>query len=124
VYLDGGFEAARRVVLTVVGPALRPIRSGSLTVNNSKSALQEICQKAGLAAPDYRLISEKGPAHSRMFIIEVRLGEKALAKAKGASKKGAEQAAAEKALKAILGRKLKKLSSEAFVIEAGDLTLP
>ncbi len=124
VYLDGGFEAAQRVIRSIVGPALQPIKSGSQTLNNSKSALQEICQKAGLAAPDYRLVSEKGPAHSRTFVIEVRLGEKALAKAKGASKKTAEQAAAEKALKAILGRKLKRLSSEAFVIEAEDLILP
>jgi ribonuclease-3 len=124
VYLDGGFEAAKRFVCALLGSALKPIKSESQTINNSKSALQEICQKAGLAAPAYRLVSEKGPAHSRSFVVEVRLGEKTLAKAKGASKKGAEQAAAEKALKAFLGRKLKRLSPEAFVIEAEDLILP
>jgi len=123
VYLDGGFDAAKSFVSTMLGSALVPIRSESQTINNSKSALQEICQKAGLAAPGYRLLSEKGPAHSRTFVVEVRLGEKKLAKARGASKKGAEQAAAEKALRALLGRRFKKLSSEAFVIEAGDLVL-
>ncbi len=123
VYLDGGFETAKSFVSSLLGPALKPIRSGSQTINNSKSALQELCQKSGLAAPDYRLLSEKGPAHSRTFVVEVRLGEKKLAKARGASKKSAEQAAAEKALRALLGRRLKRLSSEAFVIEAGDLTL-
>lgn len=124
IYLDGGFEAARSFVAARVGPALKPIKTGSQTINNAKSALQEICQKAGLSAPDYRVLSEKGPAHDRTFVVEVRVGDKALAKAKGTSKKSAEQAAAEKALKAFLGRKLKRLSAEAFVIEAEDLTLP
>jgi len=76
-----------------------------------------------LAAPAYRLLSEKGPAHSRTFVVEVKLGERKLAKANGASKKAAEQAAAEKALRSLIGRKIKRLSSEAFVIEADDLAL-
>jgi ribonuclease-3 len=123
IYLDGGFEAAKRFVGARIGPALKPIKTVSQTINNAKSALQEICQKAGLAAPGYTLLSEKGPAHSRTFVVEVRYGDRGRAKAKGASKKSAEQAAAEKALKALLGRKFKRLSSEAFVIEAGDLAL-
>jgi len=124
VYIDGGFEAARRFICGLLKSSLKPIKSESLTISNSKSALQEICQKAGLQAPAYRLVSEKGPAHDRIFIVEVRLGEKVLAKSNGASKKSAEQAAAEKVLKAFFGRKIKKISPEAFVIEAEDLTLP
>jgi len=124
VYLDGGFEAARRFLCPLLGPSLKPVKSVSQTINNSKSALQEICQKAGLAAPAYRLVSEKGPAHDRTFVVEVRLGDKVLAKSKGPSKKSAEQAAAEKVLKGFFGRKIKKLSAEAFVIEANDLALP
>lgn len=124
VYIDGGFEAAGRFVRPLLGPALKPLRSESQTVNNSKSALQEICQKAGLPAPAYTIVSEKGPAHDRTFVVEVRLGDKVLAKSRGASKKSAEQAAAEKALKSFFGRKLKRISPEAFVIEAEDLTLP
>ncbi len=123
VYLDGGLEAARSFLSPLLATALRPMRTVSQTINNAKSALQEICQKAGLAVPDYRLLSEKGPAHSRTFVVEVRLGEKKLAESRGASKKGAEQAAAEKALKTLIGRKMKRISSEAFVIEAGDLTI-
>jgi len=124
VYLDGGFEASRRFLCPLLGAALKPVRSETQTVNNSKSALQELCQKAGLAAPAYCLVSEKGPAHDRTFAVEVRLGDKVLARSKGPSKKSAEQAAAEKVLKAFFGRKLKKLSAEAFLIEAEDLVLP
>ena len=122
VYLDGGFDAAKRFVSSLLGSALKPMRSESHTINNAKSALQEICQRAGLAAPGYRLVSEKGPAHSRTFVVEVRLGDKKLGQGRGASKKWAEQAAAEKALRSILGRKFKRLSSEAFVVDARDLT--
>jgi len=122
VYLDGGFEAARAIVRKLLSSSLRPFKSEALTINNAKSALQEICQKSGLPAPDYRLVSEKGPAHARTFVIEVRLGDETLAKSKGASKKVAEQEAAEKALKARFGKKIKRLSPEAFLIKAEDLT--
>jgi ribonuclease III len=124
VYLDGGIEAANRFIGGLLESSLKPIKSETMTVNNSKSALQEICQKAGLPAPDYRLVSEKGPAHDRTFVIEVHLGDKVLAKSKGPSKKSAEQKAAEKVLKAFFGRKIKRISPEAFMIEAEDLTLP
>ncbi|RPJ01322.1 MAG: ribonuclease III [Candidatus Aminicenantes bacterium] len=124
LYLDGGFDAARAFVTGLLGSRLKPIKSESQTINNSKSALQEICQKAGLAVPVYRLVLEKGPAHDRTFVIEVRLGEKVLARSKGASKKSAEQAAAERVLKSFFGRKIKRISPEAFIIEADDLVLP
>jgi len=124
VYLDGGFEAAKRFLYCLLESSLKPIKSETMTVNNAKSALQETCQKAGLPAPDYRLVSEKGPAHDRTFTIEVHLGDKVLAKSKGPSKKSAEQKAAEKVLKTYFGRKIKRISPEAFFIEAKDLTLP
>jgi ribonuclease-3 len=120
LYLDGGFEAARDFLRPLLGASLKAVRTETQTVNNSKSALQELCQKEGLGVPAYRLVSEKGPAHDRAFTVEVRLGDEVLAKAKGPSKKNAEQAAAGKVLKARFGRRLKKLSDEAFVIEADD----
>lgn len=124
IYLDGGFEAARAFVSRFLGSSLKPLKSGTQTINNAKSALQEICQKAGLAAPAYRLISAKGPAHKRTFAVEVSLDGKVLAKSKGGSKKAAEQAAAEKALRSFFGRKIRRISPEAFVIEADELVLP
>jgi ribonuclease-3 len=124
LYLDGGFAAAQSFLGGLFASSLKAIKSESQTISNAKSALQEICQKAGLPAPCYRLVSEKGPAHRRTFAIEVRLGEKVAAKSKGASKKAAEQAAAEKALKSFFGRKIRRISSEAFLIEAEDLNGP
>jgi ribonuclease-3 len=124
LYLDGGFDAARSFFGGLLEPARRPLKSGTQTINNAKSALQEICQKAGLPPPSYVLVSEKGPAHARAFVVEVRLGDRQLWRSKGASKKAAEQAAAERALRSFFGRKIKRISPEAFVIEADDLVLP
>jgi ribonuclease-3 len=77
-------------------------------------------QKADLPAPVYRTVTEAGPAHDRTFLVEVRLRGRCLAKAKGRSRKSAEQKAAQKALKSFLGKKMRRLSPEAFIVEAGD----
>ena len=124
VYLDGGYGTARAFIRGLLESSRTSLRTQSQSLNNAKSALQEICQKAGLPAPAYLLVSEKGPDHARTFAVEVRVGQKVLARSRGASKKAAEQAAAGKALKSMFGRKIKKISSEAFVIESGDLILP
>ncbi len=115
IYLDGGFEEARAFLARVLVSSFRPIREEFL-INNFKSALQEAFQKEGLPSPSYRTLVEKGPAHDRTFVVEVCAGEKVLAKAKGRSRKTAEQAAAQKALKSMLGRRMKVLTPETFIV--------
>jgi len=44
--------------------------------------------------PVYTVVAEIGPAHSRMFTVEVRLGDVCWVQAEGSSKKNASQAAA------------------------------
>ena len=117
VYLDGGFDAARSFVGRLLTSSLKAVRSESFEINNSKSALQECLQRSGSPAPTYRLLSESGPAHERTFVVELAVGDQILAKAKGPSKKTAEQKAAEKALKSHFGRKMKRISPEAFLIK-------
>ena len=119
IYLDGGFEEARAFVVRVLESSFRPIREEFL-INNFKSALQETFQKDGLPSPSYRTLTEKGPAHDRTFVVEVRARDKILAKAGGRSRKTAEQAAAQKALKSMLGRKMKVLTSETFIVAKKD----
>ncbi len=115
VYLDGGFEEARSFVVRVLESSFRPIREEFL-INNFKSALQETFQKDGLPSPSYRTLTEKGPDHEKTFVVEVCAGDRVLAKSKGRSRKSAEQAAAQKALKSILGRKMKVLTPESFIV--------
>ena len=107
LYLDGGIQAARRFVEDeVVAEALpelqRSLAEGepfSGAVGDHKSALQELLQAAGMGRPQYRLLSESGPEHRRVFHVEVRLeGDEsklgALAEAQGSTKKQAQQEAA------------------------------
>jgi ribonuclease-3 len=112
VYLDGGLEAARHFVeAEVLGPAMPELQRSlggedgvSGAVGDHKSALQEMLQADGLGRPEYRLLSETGPAHRRMFQVEVsvvraqgaaaKVPEGALAQAEGSSKKQAQQEAA------------------------------
>jgi ribonuclease-3 len=120
IFLDGGFDAARTFIHRLLAPTLKPIRTETFKINNYKSALQELFQKSDLPAPCYRTVSAKGPEHRKTFLVEVLAGNRPLARAKGTSKKSAEQRAAQKALKAHLGRKMRVISPEAFVVEGDD----
>jgi len=62
-------------------------------------------------------VTSVGPDHSKTFLVEVSVNRRALAKAKGPSKKNAEQKAAQKALKSLLGRRMKSLAGETFVLK-------
>lgn len=119
IYLDGGFAPAAAFVARVLASSFRPIREEFL-INNFKSALQEAFQKDGLPSPAYRTLGEKGPAHDKTFVVEVCAGDRVLAKAKGRSRKAAEQAAAQKALKAMLGRRMKLLTPESFIVRGKE----
>jgi ribonuclease-3 len=108
IYLDGGLDAARRLVLrTIVVPELVRIASqgSSLPVTDYKSALQEKLQSTGRPQPTYTLVKERGPEHSKTFTVEARLqplenGGKAefVGRADGSTKKNAEQDAARQVL--------------------------
>ncbi len=118
VFLDGGLDAARSVLSGLLASLMGSFRGGPFEINNSKSALQEWLQSSGLPSPTYRLLSESGPAHDRTFVVEVAVGDETLAKAKGPSKKAAEQKAAEKALTSRFGRKIKVLSPGSYLIKS------
>ncbi|MGB8952405.1 MAG: ribonuclease III [Candidatus Aminicenantales bacterium] len=117
IYLDGGFESARTFLLNILGSPFKKIKSEKFLINNYKSALQEHLQKTNLSHPVYRTITSTGPDHKKIFVVEVYANGEALAKAKGYSKKNAEQKAAENALRRILGRKIKPLSQESFLLK-------
>jgi len=119
IYCDGGFEPARAFIAKVLTSSFRPIREEFL-INDFKSAFQEAFQKDGLPSPCYRTLVEKGPAHDKTFVVEAYAGDRVLAKAKGHSRKAAEQAAAQKALKSMLGRKMKVLTPETSLVATKD----
>jgi ribonuclease III len=97
IYLDAGLAAASVFLRrTLVDPALDGVEG--LERPDHKSALQEWLQQRGLGTVSYRLGSESGPDHQKMFSVEVWHNSRKLSDSSGRSKKEAEQAAAKLAL--------------------------
>jgi ribonuclease-3 len=104
VYLDGGMDAARDLVLREVWSLRAELsQTGTLTAltGDFKSALQELLQARERGLPDYRIVGESGPDHRKVFDVEVWVSGEVLARAEGRSKKEAEQRAAQLALEQI-----------------------
>jgi ribonuclease III len=103
IFLDGGFDAARKVILRHFHAAF-----GALTVipilENPKGELQELLQSISTEAPQYNVVSASGPDHDRVFECTVHHGGEELARGRGKSKKAAESEAALAALKKLRAR--------------------
>ncbi len=98
IYLDQGYEAARRFVLKALGNDLDEICRRGKAVDNPKSRLQELVQGMGRPTPRYRLISAEGPDHQPVFKVQVLVGDEVLGEGEGNRKTDAERAAAQAAL--------------------------
>ena len=97
IYLDGGFAPARDFILEHI----RPYIDEALATDhqkNYKSLLQQYAQREWTVTPDYRLLDEKGPDHSKCFEVAVWINGRQFPSAWGKSKKDAEQEAARRAL--------------------------
>jgi ribonuclease-3 len=92
LYLDGGLEAARRLV----EPIWQPLLQADVTPpQDPKTRLQEWAQSLGLPLPRYAEVARSGPDHAPVFTLRVELAEGRTAQGEGRSKRIAEQAAAE-----------------------------
>jgi len=91
VYLDGGFEAARKFVLQHWRERFDSVR---FDLKDPKTTLQEWTGARALAPPVYRVVSRTGPQHEPMFIVDVEVENHATARGEGKSKRLAEQDAA------------------------------
>jgi ribonuclease-3 len=91
VYMDGGFEAARAMVLRLWGDRVAGVAEDA---RDAKTALQEWAQARGMAPPVYTEISRSGPDHAPVFRVEARLADGTVVQAEGRVKRQAEQAAA------------------------------
>jgi ribonuclease-3 len=72
------------------------LESGSW--RDSKSYLQEVAQEKDSHTPVYKVLSEDGPDHDKIFTLGVFVGAKLLGSGSGSSKQAAQQKAAEEAL--------------------------
>ena len=102
IYLDGGLEVARAFILKYMGPEIEEVAE-SASGGNFKSVLQQVAQREFSATPQYLLLDEKGPDHSKCFKIAAVIGRHTYAAAWGRTKKEAEQRAAMNALAQVAG---------------------
>ena len=99
LYLDRGWDTAKGFVYQTLIPLIPEILE-SKAYRDAKSHLQEIVQELRKVTPPYRVISEKGPDHDKIFTIGVYINDEKVAEGTGKSKQEAEGYAAEKALSA------------------------
>ena len=97
VYLDGGLEAARSVIMRLFDAGIdEVVKQGGLY--DPKTNLQELAHRMLGEQPEYRLVGQSGPDHRKTFKVELILGGNVLGHGSGSSKKIAEQEAARHAL--------------------------
>lgn len=96
IYLDGGFEAARRHIMRFLPSNVR--EAVAKAYDDYKTVLQEIIQMNPEETVEYKLVSESGPAHSKQFTVHVMLNSNVIGTGTASSKKHAEQLAAKEAL--------------------------
>jgi len=99
VYLDGGFDAAQRLVLDRLGSRIDAAVAQPGEADH-KSRLQEESVRAGRGVPRYE-VRGRGPDHDRRYLATVYVADQALGTGEGRSKKDAEQGAAEVACRAL-----------------------
>ncbi|MBQ3134559.1 MAG: ribonuclease III [Oscillospiraceae bacterium] len=94
VYLDGGIGSVRRIIHRfILDNAVLATKT-----QDYKTALQEIVQRRPGSEIVYELVSESGPDHCRVFVMEVSVNGEVVGRGEGHSKKAAEQMAAKAAI--------------------------
>lgn len=97
VYVDGGLEPARELILRLVGGYIEQAMD-ERHQTNYKSGLQQHVQRRWGVTPEYVLLDEKGPDHDKAFEVAVSINGRHFPSAWGKTKKDAEQESARMAL--------------------------
>jgi ribonuclease-3 len=101
IFIDAGFEAARRVILGLYQPLLEELVPGQAN-KDAKTRLQEWLQGRKKPLPRYQLLEASGAAHDQRFEVACEIDHLPLrTTGHGTSRRLAEQAAADNALKAL-----------------------
>lgn len=102
IFLDAGFDAARKVIEQLYASLIEQLKPGQFQ-KDPKTRLQEWLQGRKKALPKYHLLETTGAAHEQRFEVACEIEHPRLRTVgHGASRRIAEQIAAEKALKELL----------------------
>lgn len=98
IYLERGYaDAAAFIEKHTIAKLDAILADGSW--RDPKSHLQEISQQVDSATPVYKVISEEGPDHDKVFTLGAYVNDKLMGRGIGPSKQAAQQEAARAALK-------------------------
>jgi ribonuclease-3 len=98
LYLDQGYDAAKEFIeRTLIVTFDGILQTGSW--QDPKSRYQEVVQSQEGFTPQYKVLSEDGPDHEKIFRVGVFVDGELRAEGQGPSKQSAQVSAAEKALK-------------------------
>ncbi|HUP82577.1 MAG TPA: putative dsRNA-binding protein, partial [Candidatus Limnocylindria bacterium] len=100
VYLELGLARTKRWLRKVAEPELAQASTLD-ALKPSKSVLQERAFALTGRAPHYELLSDAGPPHARHYVVEARVGGRAMGHGEGRSRREAETEAAGNALTAL-----------------------
>lgn len=98
LFLDSGVLNVEQFISPLLDTATKRILRSNLD-RDPKSQLQEWAQAQGFIAPEYRVVSESGPDHDKLFRVHVLIDGKNYGSGDGGSKQSASKDAARKALK-------------------------
>lgn len=97
IYLDVGYEECVKWVTKTLLPNTENIIKNNL-YKDPKSVVQEKSQEKRQITPTYRVLSESGPDHDKIFVVGIFFGEEKVAEGRGKSKQESETAAAREAI--------------------------
>ncbi len=101
VFLDADFSAAEKVVLGLYVPFIEQADLQTLG-KDAKTLLQEYLQARKFPLPQYSVMEIKGEAHAQTFVVSCNVAQLELTtQGEGASRRIAEQIAAERAYQRI-----------------------
>lgn len=101
VYLDAGLAAAQRVIEALYGDRLTELPDAE-ALKDPKTRLQERLQAQARPRPVYSIVDRVGAEHARRFRVQCRLTDSgAVYTGEGASRRKAEQAAAQAMLESL-----------------------
>ena len=101
IYLDGGFESCEKVIRHVCDPYIALLPEAN-ELKDPKTRLQEWLQGHGYSLPEYTVLTDDGPPHRKIFLVEcVSQAAGIKVTGKSSSRRKAEQIAALAALEII-----------------------
>jgi ribonuclease-3 len=97
VFLDSDYPTVRSLIILLLAGRIASVIEAKEGYD-FKTELQEKCQGIFAVLPEYRIVSQEGEEHRKVFTAEVSIQGRVFGRGEGKSKKASQMAAAREAL--------------------------